>query len=631
MKKLVFLVAIIFTAANTFAQTWTWDVEPEAGQMAVIQINDVPEDGPMHVVYYCFNGSELITNDAGVIPSDVPAQINVALAIPMQTSWVRVVVKNEFNQIGSGDDRMVKNAKALPKAGLVEYSMAASIYGRMMAMTVDNQQVLANFREATKAYPLWLENGEVFRSYYTIAKRENSTQDLDVLKTQLNDLANKTNNANEAMLVQAVRAAKDMGDSTLQVTLRKKLDKKFPKSILPQEEMLAAFSKTTTVAEKIKMRDQFKSMYPITKDNKRFVDQMTGMIAQQYAEAEDWTQVANYVGQMLDPMARASASNNYAWTLSGESIDAEAPNLIIADNLSAASLALIAQDNPPPTGLTKKEWTKMMDNYKGMYGDTYALILYKQDKYEEAITYQSFAVANNDFENGEMNERYAVYLEKAEHYKDLEKFMDQIIVSGKATAHVKDMHKNYWTQTASPDQLYAQYVKKLDDEAKALMEDKVRKMWEDRDAASFTLTDLSGNQVSLADYKGKTIVLDFWATWCGPCKASFPGMKNAVEHFSSDQSVVFLFVDTWESGDNIQGKVADFIDSNNYPFHVLMDLEHKVVKDFGVSGIPTKFVIGPDQKIRFTAVGYSGNNEELVEELKTMIEMVKENSKMVKS
>ena len=96
-------------------------------------------------------------------------------------------------------------------------------------------------------------------------------------------------------------------------------------------------------------------------------------------------------------------------------------------------------------------------------------------------------------------------------------------------------------------------------------------------------------------------------------------MKMAVEHYASDQNVVFLFVDTWESGDNIQGKVSDFIDSNNYPFHVLMDSANKVVADFGVSGIPTKFIIGPDQKIHFKAVGYSGNNDELVEELKMMI------------
>ena len=433
-------------------------------------------------------------------------------------------------------------------------------------------------------------------------------------------------------MVNAIRATKDMGDSTLSLSLRKKLDKKYPKSILAQEEKLNAFTNpTTTLEEKIKIRDQFKSQFPATKENTRMLDQMTSSLAQEYAGKEDWNKVKSYVYEVIDPTTRAKVCNTYAWKLSGESIEAEAKNLDIAAALSASSLSLLSIDNPMPTGLTKKEWGSVMENNKAGYGDTYALILYKQGKYEEALTYQSFSVANSKYEDGEMNERYAVYLQKAGRTTDLEKFMDQIMVSGNATEKVKMMHKEHWTQTATKDQLYSQYLKQLENQAQAMREEKIMKTWESTDAPSFTLKDLNGSIVSLADYKGKTIVLDFWATWCGPCKASFPGMKKAVEHFASDQNVVFLFVDTWENGDNIDARVADFIKTNNYPFHVVMDSEAKVVNDYKVSGIPTKFIIGPDQKIRFTAVGYSGNNDELVEELKTMIQLVQENAGMQKS
>ena len=632
MKKLTILFAVLLATGNIIAQTWTWDREPEAGQNVNIQIDDVPsEEGPLHAVVYYFDGTELVSNDVGMLPSDNASQIKMALAIHEHTSWVRVVVKNEFNQIGSADEKFVKNTSALPKAGLIEQALGSSVYARLLGIEANNGDVVTSFREAIKAYPQWLDNSEVYRSYYIIAKRAEATEDLAAIKAYSNSLAQKSNVTNEALMVNAIRATKDMGDSTLSMNLRKKLDKKYPKSILAQEEKLASFTKAATVEEKIKIRDQFKSQFPATKENTRMLDQMTSTLAQEYAGKEDWNKVKSYVYEVIDPTVRANVCNTYAWKLSGESIEAEAKNLDIAAALSASSLSLLSTDNPMPTGLTKKEWGSVMENNKAGYGDTYALILYKQGKYEEALTYQSFSVANSKYEDGEMNERYAVYLQKAGRTQDLEKFMDQIMVSGNATEKVKMMHKEHWTQTATKDQLYSQYLKQLENQAQAMREEKIMKTWESTDAPSFTLKDLNGSIVSLVDYKGKTIVLDFWATWCGPCKASFPGMKKAVEHFASDQNVVFLFVDTWENGDNIDARVADFIKTNNYPFHVVMDSEAKVVNDYKVSGIPTKFIIGPDQKIRFTAVGYSGNNDELVEELKTMIQLVQENAGMQKS
>src|ERR1700748_85368 len=79
---------------------------------------------------------------------------------------------------------------------------------------------------------------------------------------------------------------------------------------------------------------------------------------------------------------------------------------------------------------------------------------------------------------------------------------------------------------------------------KAQTPDKKNMAEVNQSAPDFKLKDIDGKEISLASLNGKIVIVDFWATWCGPCKASFPGMQLAVNNFKNDKDVVFLFIDT---------------------------------------------------------------------------------------
>ena len=125
--------------------------------------------------------------------------------------------------------------------------------------------------------------------------------------------------------------------------------------------------------------------------------------------------------------------------------------------------------------------------------------------------------------------------------------------------------------------------------------------------------------VSLESLRGKTVVLDFWATWCGPCKRSMPAMQKIVDNHRNDSSVVLLFVDTMEHGDSTKQKVSDFIKNSPYTFHVLLDSNSTVSAGYMVAGIPTKLVIDPQGVLRFKVLGFNGDVDKTVDELETMI------------
>ena len=127
-------------------------------------------------------------------------------------------------------------------------------------------------------------------------------------------------------------------------------------------------------------------------------------------------------------------------------------------------------------------------------------------------------------------------------------------------------------------------------------------------ALDFTLKDLEGHNVKLSDYRGKVVFLNFWATWCPPCRAEMPSMQKLYEKLKGkDFEMLAISVDR-------QGKsvVEPFIEKNSYTFRVLLDSDGKIASQYGIVSIPTTFIIGKDGKIVSKIIGAKDWSEESI-------------------
>ena len=129
-------------------------------------------------------------------------------------------------------------------------------------------------------------------------------------------------------------------------------------------------------------------------------------------------------------------------------------------------------------------------------------------------------------------------------------------------------------------------------------------------APDFTLTDQNGVRHTLSDYKGKVVLLNFWATWCGPCKMEMPDLQAVYEDYGKNQEdVVILGVanpktpSRPQNSDVTTEEVAAFLQEGGYTYPTAMDETGQVFLQYGVSAFPTTFMITPEGKVYGYATG----------------------------
>ena len=444
------------------------------------------------------------------------------------------------------------------------------------------------------------------KANYVKLARSSKPEDIEKVKQAISKYENgKT----EDEVVFAMRLAGTINESSVADSLNEVVVKRWPRG---HQAMIAGYNNIVgtpgNAKQKLAMYNKWIRKFPEPKTSSDIVyDYAKSEIASAYASGKDAKNTRLWVSRIKEKNYKSVVQIVESKVLfeHGDTTDAEA---FIREGLAGAKAGLAGNPNP----MAKNDYIE--------YLISYAQMLYDEKKYSQALSPITEAY-NASETKGRCDELYALILTKNSKGSEALPILSQLVKDGQGGDEDLNNLKTAYVQDKGSDAGYEAYYNELIKVRQQNVEEKLKKEMLSMDAPSFTLVDLDGNKVSLDDLKGKVVVLDFWATWCGPCKRSFPAMKMAVNKYKDDPNVKFLFIDTWEHTADPSKSVKALMDAGKYPFHVLLDTKQtKVVDQFKIHGIPAKFIIDGNGKIRYQLTGFSGSNDAAVEELSMMIE-----------
>lgn len=428
------------------------------------------------------------------------------------------------------------------------------------------------------------------------------------------ELVQLSKSSKEEDLINALYGYYGLGDNKEANAMGALIAKKFPKGIIARSKALSALMDIQDINAKEKAYKAWLKKFP----PKKFRDdgttsQAAFFLAKAFAKAGQTDKALEYLSQCTSPSWRSWACSDIA------------PLLVKAGKNEAAGKML-------------KECCEIMDKSQPTLKDS--------EKRQAETVYAAYADWLAD--NGQTDEAWKLYTAKVDerrrglgfwklavdHGQVMQAwtYLDNTLREGYADKDAEDEMKQIWIKVNGSANGFDNYVKSVNQDRINDMLAKLPEKMTDKPAPDFTLKDIDGNTVQLSKLRGKVVVLDFWATWCGPCKRSLPAMKMAVDKYKNDSDVVFLFIHTWERGTAEQANKdakAYLHDHGFDEFHLVMDTvnpktkKNDAVSAIGVSGIPDKFVIDKQGKIRFQITGFSGSDDYAVAELSAMIEMAR--------
>jgi len=617
MRRTLFIAFLLCLAMRLQAQVVFETAFPQAGQSVAFSYTpqaDLAYAQEIEIYAYLNDGTtkepamqKLSLEKAGKIwKGQIPTQTDtksILLAI-----FEAGTTKTDNNN-NKGYTQILYDAKKKPLSRT--YASLAIAKDFLYFLDISEKQSEEWIRQEFKNFP---ENKYRYFNAYAKIILNNDKQKA---QKELQNLEKKKNIDEDEMEV-IYRFYRNKEDKAKTEEWEKKILARNPKHPIAELEYIIPIYSETDAQKRLELIKAFLGKFPNSTQKNRFEATLYWEEIKEAAKNKDTSRVQELLTN-APPKLHESLSdncNNYAWELAEKS-----ENLEIAEILSKFSIEVQRKiiANPKEEEIYPKAFIKVgAQNSLGMFLDTYGWVLYKQERYLEALGAFREAISINERnqKDTEYLERYFLAQDKAE-----KMLLENLAKAGKAgKEHKARLRKLYIAEKQSEDG-FEEYFSAMEMQAQKEAQERIMKKLINQKAPNFEIKDLAGKTVTLKSLQGKIVVIDFWATWCGPCIMSFPGMQQVVNQYKDNKEVVFLFVGTMDKEDNVKQWAEK--NKEKYSFYVLYDEGNKVADAFGINAIPHKFVLDKKGQIRFSSIGFDGSAEATRKNVELMIEAVK--------
>lgn len=623
MKKIFFFSFLIYFTSSLCAQNQVLTIhplKPESGDtVTVTYIGDLAKPDTEISYFFNYMGENRFKNE--IIPSEFQNnKITGRFKLPDTVLYVSIKITNgkEFdnNRDKGYGFNVYENGK--PKKGTFFTQGAVSLYNKYffnakvdtlkaIQLMEKEYQLHPDLKEST--LPIYLSTLKLDKSKEAEAVKLATEYYNKILETGKND------NFTERIVETIVGRDHQKRDSLINEVIKKHpkgkaalrkqyIDFYFMAMYLPD----SALTRYNSIVE------NFSDIEPEMRT------QLTHSLITTYRGLLDYDNFEKHISKVNDPSFLAREYNEIAWKMATKDKDMD-----LAKKYSEKSLLNVDK----MMEVKKPETTRIIFlRNKANYLDTYAYILNKLGDTQGAVDNEVKSAELFNWENLGANENVVQYLVNNKQFKDALSKSENFIKDKYGSAKMDSLYKVAYIALNGDDTGLHQALENLKNAGNLSYIEELKKKMISMPAPDFSLKDDEGNTVRLSDFKGSVVILDFWASWCGPCIASFPAMLKAMNELKGED-VVFLFINTQEYDNSDEKRleaISKTLDDKFADFRVLIDEKNNdqflVGNLYNVKAIPVKFFIDKQGTLRYSSTGFE-SEEKLVKELKALVNVLK--------